>query len=60
MAAALNVLAIGYSTEMEFFSNKSFNYGTITIDPKLSPPRVQLDIRDEAGAVLYKTEIAPV
>lgn len=60
MAAALNVFAIGYSTEMEFFSNKSFNYGTMTIDPKLSPPRVQLDIRDEAGAVLYKTEIAPV
>jgi alkaline phosphatase D len=60
MAAALNVFAIGYSTEMEFFSNKSFNYGTITIDPKLSPPRLQVDIRDEAGAVLYKSEIAPM
>jgi alkaline phosphatase D len=60
MAAALNVFAIGYSTEMEFFSNKSFNYGTIAIDPKLSPPRAEVNICDAAGAVLYKTEIAPV
>ena len=58
MAAPLNALAIGYSTSMDFFANKTFNYGMITVDPKSSPPRMQIEIRDDANGLLYKTEIA--
>jgi alkaline phosphatase D len=58
MAAAMNVFAIGYSTTMDFFANKAFNYGMITVDPKSSPPRMLLEIRDDANGLLYKTEIA--
>jgi alkaline phosphatase D len=59
MAAPLNSLGVGYSRNMEFFNNKTFNFGMMTFDPKISPPRMQLEIRDEANAILYKTEIAP-
>jgi alkaline phosphatase D len=58
MAAPMNALAIGYSTSMDFFANKAFNYGMITVDPKASPPRMFVEIRDDANALLYKTEIA--
>lgn len=59
MAAPLNSLGVGYSTNMEFFNNKTFNFGTITIDPKLSPPHMVVEIRDEANGILYKVEITP-
>jgi hypothetical protein len=57
MAAPLNSLGVGYSRKMEFFNNKTFNFGMMTFDPKTSPPRLQLEIRDEANSSLYKTEI---
>jgi alkaline phosphatase D len=57
MAAPLNSLGIGYSTGMDFFSNKAFNYGMITVDPKSTPPRMLVEIRDDANGLLYKTEI---
>jgi alkaline phosphatase D len=59
MAAPLNSLGVGYSRNMEFFTNKTFNYGTITIDPKAPAPRLLVEIRDEVNGLLYKTEIAP-
>jgi len=58
MAAPLNALAIGYSTSMDFFANKAFNYGMITVDAKSPPPRMLVEIRDDANGLLYKTEIA--
>ncbi len=58
MAAPMNAFAIGYSTSMDFFTNKTFNYGMITIDPKAPSARMLLEIRDDADGVLYQTEIA--
>ncbi len=58
MAAPLNSLGIGYSTGMDFFSNKAFNYGMITVDPKSTPARMLVELRDDANGLLYKTEIA--
>jgi alkaline phosphatase D len=57
MAAPMNVLATGVSKRFEFFSNKTFNYGMITIDPKAEKPHADVEILDESNASLYKTTI---
>jgi alkaline phosphatase D len=57
LAAPLNVLATGLSQGFEFFFNQNFNFGMITIDPKSSPPRMLVEIRDPANETLYKTTI---
>ncbi len=57
LAAPLNALGIGYSSRSEFFSNKTFSYGMITIDPKSSPPQMLVEILDENNGSLYKTRI---
>jgi hypothetical protein len=60
MAAPLNVLATGLSKRFEFFFNKNFNFGMITIDPKSSPPHMLVEIRDPINETLYKTRIDAV
>ena len=60
IAAPLNAFGIGYSSRSEFFSNKTFNYGMITIDPKSSPPRMLVEILDEKNESLYKSTIDAV
>lgn len=57
MAAPMNVLATGVSNRFEFFSNKTFNFGMITIDPKATSPHADVEILDENNASLYKTTI---
>jgi alkaline phosphatase D len=60
LASQVNLFGIGYSREVEFFSNETFNYGMITIDPKLSPPQMLLEILDETNRSLYQTTIRAV
>ena len=60
MAAPLNALAIGYTSRSDFFSNKTFNYGMITIDPKDATPHMLVEILDENNGSLYKTRIEAV
>ncbi|TMB65687.1 MAG: hypothetical protein E6J54_24845 [Deltaproteobacteria bacterium] len=60
MAAPLNVLATGLSKRFEFFFNKNFNFGMITIDPKSSTPHMLVEIRDPINETLYKTRIDAV
>lgn len=57
MAAPMNVIATGVSRRFEFFSNKTFNYGMITIDPKANKPHAAVEILDENNTSLYKTTI---
>jgi alkaline phosphatase D len=57
MAAPLNVIATGNSRRFEFFSNRTFNYGMITIDPAASRPQAAVEILDEANNSLGKTTI---
>lgn len=57
MAAPLNVIATGASKRFEFFSNKTFNYAAITIDPKSPQPRASVEIFDEDNTSLYKTAL---
>ena len=58
MAAPMNSLGLGYSIGMDFFTNKTFNFGAITIDPTAAPPQMSVEIRDESNGRLYKTGIA--
>ncbi|MGH7770270.1 MAG: alkaline phosphatase D family protein [Candidatus Binatia bacterium] len=60
LASQVNLFGVGYSKEVEFFFNETFNYGMITIDPKLSPPQMVLEILDETNRSLYKTRIDAV
>ncbi|HEY2989280.1 MAG TPA: alkaline phosphatase D family protein [Candidatus Binatia bacterium] len=60
LAAQMNVFAIGYGKDVEFYANKTFNYGMITIDPKASPSRMAVEILDEANGSLYRTTIEAV
>jgi alkaline phosphatase D len=57
MAGPMNVLATGSSKRFEFFSNKTFNYGMITIDPKSTKPHAAVEILDENNETLYKSTI---
>jgi hypothetical protein len=57
MAAPMNVIATGVSKRFEFFSNKTFNFGMITIDPKSPRPHADVEILDENNSSLYKTII---
>ena len=57
MAAPMNVLANGNSKRFEFFSNRTFNFGMITIDPASSTPQMMVELRDEANRLLYRTPI---
>jgi alkaline phosphatase D len=58
LAAQINIFAIGYGKSVEFYANKTFNYGMITIDPKSSPLQMNVEIFDEENGRLYKTAIA--
>lgn len=57
MAAPMNVISSGNSKRFEFFSNKTFNYGMITIDPKSTKPHAAVEIFDEHNGSLYKSTI---
>jgi alkaline phosphatase D len=57
MAAPVNVLANGNAKRFEFFSNETFNYGMITIDPRSSVPRARVEILDENNRPMYETRI---
>ncbi len=57
LAAQLNVFGIGYAGSVEFSSNKSFNYGMMTIDPGAAAPRALVEIFDEENRGLYKTTL---
>ena len=57
IGAPMNVFATGYSPRFEFFSNHTFNYGMITIDPSSSRPQMLVQLLDEDNNRLYKTSI---
>jgi len=57
MAAPMNVLANGNAKRFEFFSNETFNYGMLTIDPKTSVPHAEVEILDQDNRQMYTTRI---
>lgn len=57
LAAPMNVLASGNSRRFEFFSNKTFNFAMISVDPRSPLPQMVVEFRDENNRPLYKTVI---
>ncbi|HXG51365.1 MAG TPA: alkaline phosphatase D family protein [candidate division Zixibacteria bacterium] len=57
IASPINVLATGLGRRFEFFSNATFNYATVTVDPKIRPPQATVEFFDEERRSLYRTAL---
>ena len=60
IAAPMNVITNGYNSKFEFWSNETFNYAMITVNPRSSTPHALVDFFDEDSRRLYKTRIDAV
>jgi alkaline phosphatase D len=57
LAAPMNVITNGTAKRFEFFSNKTFNFAKITVDPKLQPAYALVQFFDEHNNLMYQTKI---
>ena len=60
LAAAMNVITNGTTSRFEFFSNKTFNFAKITVDPVLDPAHALVEFIDENNQLFYATKIKAV
>jgi alkaline phosphatase D len=60
IGSPINILTSGFDRRFEFFSNETFNYAMVTIDPKGSKPRAKVELLTDEGKALYKTEIEAI
>lgn len=60
LAAAMNVITNGTTSRFEFFSNKTFNFAKVTVDPKLDPTHAFVEFIDEKNQLFYSTKIKAV
>ncbi|MGH7826870.1 MAG: alkaline phosphatase D family protein [Candidatus Binatia bacterium] len=56
IGSPMNVIANGYLKRFEFFSNRTFNYAMVTVDPKNSTPRAKIELVADDGKTLYETK----
>jgi alkaline phosphatase D len=57
LAAPMNVITNGTVKRFEFFSNKTFNFAKITVDPTLQPSYALVEFFDERNNLMYQTKI---
>jgi len=57
LAAPMNVITNGTVKRFEFFSNKTFNFAKITVDPTLQPWYALVEFFDEQNNLMYQTKI---
>jgi alkaline phosphatase D len=57
LAAAMNVITNSAASRFEFFSNKTFNFAKITVDPKMDQPQALIEFIDEQNQLFYSTTI---
>jgi alkaline phosphatase D len=57
IGSPINILTSGFDRRFEFFSNETFNYAMVTVDPKASKPHAKVEILTDQGKTLYKTQI---
>ena len=60
IGAPMNVITNGNASRFEFWSNETFNYAMITVDPRSSTPQAFVEFFDEDSRSLYKTRIDAV
>ena len=57
LAAPVNIITNGAAKRFEFFSNKTFNFAKITVDPNLKPAHATVEFFDETNGLMYRTRI---
>jgi alkaline phosphatase D len=60
LAAAMNVITNSAASRFEFFSNKTFNFAKITVDPKVDPTHASVEFIDEENQLFHSTKIRAV
>jgi alkaline phosphatase D len=60
LAAAMNVITNSAASRFEFFSNKTFNFAKITVDPKMDQTHALIEFIDEKNQLFYSTTIKAV
>jgi alkaline phosphatase D len=60
IGSPMNVITNGYLKRYEFFSNETFNYAMVTVDPKRSKPRAKIELLADDGKTLYEAKIETV
>lgn len=60
LAAAMNVITNGTTNRFEFFSNKTFNFAKLTVDPKSDPTHALVEFIDETNRLFHSTKIKAV
>lgn len=60
LAAAMNVITNSAASRFEFFSNKTFNFAKVTVDPKLDPTHAMVEFFDEENQSFHSTKIKAV
>jgi len=60
LAAAMNVITNSAASRFEYFSNKTFNFAKVTVDPKLDPTHAFVEFIDEKNQLMHSTRIKAV
>ena len=60
LAAAMNVITNSAASRFEYFSNQTFNFAKVTVDPKLDPAHALVEFIDEKNQLFYSTKIKAV
>lgn len=60
LAAAMNVITNSAASRFEYFSNKTFNFAKITVDPELDPAHATVEFIDEKNQLFHSTKIRAV
>jgi hypothetical protein len=60
IGSPMNIITSGFERRFEFFSNQTFNFAMVTVDPKSSKPHALVELVDEEGKNLYKTRLEAV
>lgn len=60
LAAAMNVITNSAASRFEFFSNQTFNFAKVTVDPKLDQAHALVEFIDEKNEIFHSTKIEAV
>ncbi len=60
LAAAMNVITNSAASRFEYFSNQTFNFAKVTVDPKLDPAHALVEFIDEKNQLMHSTRIKAV
>ncbi|HWP23641.1 MAG TPA: alkaline phosphatase D family protein [Candidatus Binatia bacterium] len=59
IGSPMNVITNGYAKRFEFFSNETFNYALVTVDPRGAKPHATVELVADNGRRLYQTKLEP-